>query len=240
MSQKKNTTKRSKPVQRSQGLVKAFKGVTEVLVTDANSVGSPPLLVQTASGSTQGDLQFTLGPRQIICPQFTTNGSAVSINAYTVETCHLPWLQNTATNFKEYRVLRAVARLIPENISSSSTGKLMMISSKDYQDCLNASVPSAVSQMAGGRTISCAQLVSKDFRVPLTVDSNWKVVTSNSATALNSGTKGVLIATSSINDMSFTNGNVYVTGFSQGTVACSVAVEYDVEFRGPISSSVNQ
>ncbi len=144
---------------------------------------------------------------------------------------HLPWLYNTSKNFDMYRITRAVL-VVSSNLGSTATGDIAIFSSPDASD--SATGPLA-GVMTGGNNIAVAALAAKNWRVPLNIDTSWKKV-SRTTIAANGST---LVASSTIDDLMLCQMNVAIAGAPPSANVCQFYIEYDVEFKGPVSIGAN-
>jgi hypothetical protein len=190
-----------------------FTNVREMLCVDA-SVGSPAPIPLAASTTKE----FT------ICP-FGIGGITSGFVLGSWEAPHLVWFLNTARNFSQYRIVRA-SLVIVGNVPSTATGNFSVFSSPDAGDGSNTSFATT----APG--VGIATLATRDYKVPLNIDSSWKKVTGT--TMANVGS--VWAPLNNVNSLS--SGMIAIS--NNGTTALGIAyLDYDVEFKGQINLVLN-
>lgn len=158
------------------------------------------------------------------------SGSTIVASAPTKP--YLPFLYSTGKNFQEYRVTRAVLVFV-SNRSSTDAGRVSLGGSKDAVDAGGASQQFG---LVNGKQYDLATLSSsKEGRFNLPVDSSWKRVSALCFGNIN----GSWSPYNSVNDLCFSNAFIFTTGTSGSANIGTLYVEYDVEFRGPISLGLN-
>lgn len=148
----------------------------------------------------------------------------------TIEKPHLPWLWKTAPNFMEYRVTRASLVVVGLQ-GSTATGQMTVVSSTDFADIGPTNLG---TNAVGGTGFALADLANKNKVVPLRCDTSWKKVSSLTAMVLGN----VRVSLSSCDDLLFTTFSYVIAGAPSGDVV-TFYIDYDVEFRGPISAADN-
>jgi len=169
---------------------------------------------------------------QYSVPSPNTAGTAIVPTIVTSLAPYLPWLYNQSRGFERYRVLRAVAIFV-SSVGSTSTGRVLLDSSTDFADTVSVN---GISTSTGGKVFDLGSGAVKEMRFTMDVDTSWKKV--SSATQLVSGI-GTVLPVNTVNDLLFTTMFVTVSGGPASTPCGSVFVEYDVEFRDPISFGAN-
>lgn len=202
-----------------------FRNVRDPVCQDAG-VTPTSLVVATTSAGGAANGAFTL------CPFGISGVLATSfplVNA-TIELPHLPWLWRTAANFEEYRITRAKL-IVTGLVGSTSTGIMSISSTTDYSDVTT----NLSANMVGGKSFALADLAAKNQEMPLDIDSTWKKVTSVT-TRMGAGS---IASINTADDLLFSNVTYVVSNGPPSTPVASFYVEYDVEFRKPVSFSMN-
>lgn len=219
----------------------AFRSVRDPIVLDATQAGSGMVaLVTNATGGATLSLLFSPFGVYSLSTSNVEAGKQVVFGQSQVTNTLLPWLYNQSRNFERYRVTRAVIIAVG-NVGSTATGRLMMDSSTDFTD---ATTPITLGTSTGGKVWDVANMASKELRFALDVDSSWKKVSRSTFIFNPSGTVATPVNT--VNDLSFSTAFISCVGASAGgTVADNTTIanfylEYDVEFKDPISFGVNQ
>jgi len=215
-----------------------FRRIRDPLVNDASNL-SPSAVALVADGSGNANLTYALSPLGISGLTATSTSATGPINFLSTAfyAPYLPWLYNQARNFERYRVLSATL-IITGNVGSSATGRMLVDSSTDIADNVT---PVTVGLSTGGLVFDVASLAAKEKRFQLDVDSSWKKVSNRTYTA---PSVTLALPTSSANDLLFSNIYISVVGATASGTAGSFtvanfAMEYDVEFRDPISYGAN-
>lgn len=217
-----------------------FRRIRDPLVTDASNGANPSAIALTADANGNGTATYALSPFGIsgFIANATTATGPINFTSAVYYSPNLPWLFNQARNFERYRVLNATLIVIG-NVGSSATGRMVVDSSTDLADNVTAVT---VGLSTGGIVFDVASLAGKERRFQVDVDSSWKKCSSRTALVSNNGS--LLMTTSSANDLLFTNIYFSVNGATAAgttgtfTVA-NFMLEYDVEFRDPISYGAN-
>jgi hypothetical protein len=219
-----------------------FKSVRDPVVVSASGGAAAGMASMTTDSS--GNAQYTTSFAPLGYNGITTSnavaGSKTVFSSQLYQFPSLPWLYNQARNFERYRVLRAVLIAVG-NLGSGATGRMLLDSSTDVAD--NASVIST-STSTGGKVFDVGSLANKEARFQLDVDTSWKKVSAQTYSITSDG--AVCCPISTANDLSFTNVYFKCIGVSAssaapvaGTIVAEFYMEYDVEFRDPISYAVN-
>lgn len=209
-----------------------FRNVRDIVCDDATQ--NPPISTQVATDANGNwTSQIAFAPLGVSYSTFTTNGTVVSVGTGLLSP-RLPWLYNTSRNFERYRVTRAVLIFVG-NVGSTSVGRLIMDSTTDYAD---AGTGVTIGTSAGGKVFDLASSASKELRFNMDVDTTWKKV--SSYTALKPGGANTLLQINSANDLLFSVGVLGVIGGPASVPqAGNFCIEYDVEFRDPITWTAN-
>lgn len=225
----KNNAKRGKQNLR-------FNGIRDPVVSDA-TVLTPSMVtaVADASGNYSVAIPFCpLGMNGGQVNSTTSSGATFTTNTNTVPP-KLPFLWNQSRNFERYRITRAVLVFVG-NVGSTTVGRITLGSSTDYSDLFTTQL---IATSVGDKTFDLASSASKELRFQMDVDSSWKKI---SATLLNFPfSNSVIVPVNTANDLCFSMGFVTITGSTQTGSAPigNMFVEYDVEFKDPISFTVN-
>lgn len=213
----------------------SFKNVRDTLCENA-AAGTlvPAVILTNASG---GSFTSTvLAPNTLIGCKVSSG----TVSEEVVLTPTLPWLYRTAVNFSSFRVTRATLVFVG-NIGSTTQGFVAM---KGYSDPAD-SFPTLTRANAVGanvKSFNLAEAAGKEQRLPLPVDSRWKRNTSYlsklSSTYPFTGSGGILNF-STIGDASFSSFALVSVGCPNSTVIGELYLEYDVEFKDPISLGTN-
>ncbi len=202
-----------------------FRNVRDPLCQDAGIVPTSLIVATTsAGGAANGSVSM--------CPFGISGVLATSfpLSNTQIEFPHLPWLWRTASNFEEYRITRA--KLIVSGLVGSTTPGIMSISSTtDYGDLTT----NLSANMVGGKSFALADLAARNVEMPLDIDSTWKKVTSTT-TRVGAGS---IASINTADDLIFSNMTYVISNGPVSTPVASFYVEYDVEFRNPVSYSMN-
>lgn len=199
----------------------AYKNIREMLCADANAGTVLPMPLAANSTSI-----VCLNPLSLVTMKLASGPTATLA---TMESAHLRWLNVTATNFKQYRILRAVLIVVGTQ-ASTATGNFSVFSSPDYSDVFLGTAP---SYSTTGPGTSVASLATKDQRFPLDIDTSWKKVSSRLCAV--SSDQVTVTPITTVDDASFCS----VAVSNNSTAALGIAyIEYDVEFRGPLNISL--
>lgn len=220
----------------------AFRGVRDPLVINASIGNNPSMISLTTDGSGNGQQFVSLAPFGFagVSTGNAVAGQPITFVSTSFQSPTLPWLYNQARNFERYRVTRAVLIAVG-NLGSTATGRILLDSSTDASDNISA-ITTATS--TGGKVFDVGSLANKEARLQLDVDTAWKKCSSRTFGVDTNST--TLVPLNSVNDLIFSNIYIGCTGVSAtsaapvtGTIVAQFYVEYDVEFRDPISYGVN-
>lgn len=234
----KNNNKMSQK-KRTQRVQHMFRRIRDPIVSDATNGASPSAFALSTDSSGNASTSIVLSPFGVRAVQVLAgSGATTTFTDSNYFPAVMPWLYNQARNFERYRVLNATLILIG-NVGSSATGRVVVDSSTDVADNLS---PITIGTSTGGKVFDLANLSSKEYRFSLDVDSGWKKCSSRTAGFSSDSTKFLPINT--VNDLVFSNAYIaIVSGSTGGTpsafTALNFAIEYDVEFKDPISYGVN-
>lgn len=206
----------------------SYSKIVDPICDDATA--NPPV----ASGYGSGSTWIALSPVGIKGTIGTApgGGGAVSWTYQVIAPPRLPWLYNTARNFEEYRVTRAVL-VCKNNSGTTAAGDVILDSDSDFVDVGTGNITLGTSTGGTVRPYS-----TREVRHQMDIDTTWKKV--SGFTAYNSGT--VTYPVNSVNDLIFTTGYYALVGTTASqlaTTACNLFVEYDVQFRHPCAFTSN-
>lgn len=218
-----------------------FRRIRDPFVTDAGNANPTALNLSTdASGNATTYLTVApLGLRAIQASNSSASGP-ITFQQVPFIAAPLPWLYGQSRNFERYRMLNATI-VVVGSVGSNATGRISLVSTTDYAD---VNTITNVGLSAGGKVFDIASLSGKEQRFALDVDTSWKKV---SATVVSIGSSGTaLLPTSNYNDLIATNVQIGIYGYTASGGSSVVAtnflsffLEYDVEFRDPISFGAN-
>lgn len=152
-------------------------------------------------------------------------------------------LYNRAVDFQWYRVTRAKLVFVG-SVSSTIGGTIALAGYSDPFDVTNLTLSATVSGPST-RTFDAASASTKELSVPVPVDSSWKKCSSvltmpGDVYPFSGANAGSLAVVNSVSDLAFGAVSiVWQTDAPANTNLGRVFLDYDVEFRGPIDSSVN-
>jgi len=210
-----------------------YRRIRDALVSNAAIGGSAIDATTNGAGVYNTNLIFSaLG---IYGSRLETTGEAepVGFSQVLYSAPHLPWLYHTAQNFQEYRILSATF-IVKPILGSNTTGVVALLSDSDAMDVANNSLD--LGTMSGG---TAGPLKSNEIRHVCRVDSSWKKSSSNLFQTVDGTTAAVLLPFNTVNDMCFTSVFVNVTSAAVSSVVLRMFMEYDVEFRRPMSLLLN-
>lgn len=229
MKNNNNKAKSSKmPKRQAQSL---FRKVRDPWVQDATA-SSPSMWNITSASDGTTIFQYPVTVLPVVGVTVTVSGSSITWASAPAYSAGLPWLYNQARNFERYRVLNATLIFV-SNLGSTATGRLSISTTTDIADLIPA--PS-IATSTGGKVFDLAQGASKEFRLPMDVDSSWKKVSRNT---MITSSGGALASANSINDLIFSAVNVTGVGMPASTTVGNFFIEYDVEFKDPVSWTFN-
>lgn len=215
--------------------MRVFRNIREPMVVDARA--SPLSSYDVTSSSGGGVATYIpLSPLGVAVLQYvsTASGSPVTLNPVSFCNPTLPWLYNQARGFERYRVLRAKL-IVVGNSSSTIVGRMAVSSSTDVADVAGASSALTIANSVGGRTFDLSTLATKEQTLALDIDSSWKKVSGATGIAIGP----IPLVTSTVNDLCFSNVTFVVAGAPASTLLATFFLDYDVEFKDPISITTN-
>lgn len=216
-----------------------YTGLREaILVGGTGGVSTTALAINSnASGVTSG--AFALCPVGLTAAKLAAG--VYTSAALNVSTPPLRGLYNKAIDFQMYRVLRA--KLVFVGATGSTTSGIITL--VGYTSAIDVNFQTSLAQLSGPNTKSfdLASGSAKELSVPIPVDSSWKKV---SATLSVPGTAAPFfggsdscVTVSSVDDLCFGAVSYIVGSGPVSTYLGTLFVDYDVEFKGVIDSSVN-
>lgn len=201
-----------------------------------SNVGTNAVLDINLDSNGAGSVQHLLNPLGLNASSFV---SAAYQAPTQVDPQHLRWLGSQADGFANYRVTRAKLVFV-SNVGSTVSGKVILSSSNDASDCLATPTSSLVVK---GRQFDLAFGSSKEISIPLDIDSSWKKVgfflTSPANVRPFNGLPSQMIILNSLNDLCFGSFTVAVVGGPASTNVGNLFIDYDVEFKNPVSPQTN-
>lgn len=232
-----NNKKTNKTPKGAKQMSRAFRGVRDPVVVNASAVTPAVYTMNTdGAGAFSGTVSFSpLGLAGVVytVPSPNTPGTVIIPTYTTFTSPTLPWLYNQSRGFERYRVTRAVAIWV-SSVGSTVSGRLMLDSSTDYAD---AATINGISTSTGGKVFDLASGAVREFRHAMDVDSSWKKV--SSAVSMVGVSTSSVVTVNTVNDLQFSTLFVVITGGPTNTNCGSLFVEYDVEFKDPISFGAN-
>lgn len=225
-----NVTRLKKP----QKVQHAFRGVREPLLAVYSSKTVQSLTPVNGTVTVTG----TLCPEGLVGVGYST--SLPGFQSQTMEDCHLAWLYNQSGNFGYYRVTRAKLVFVG-NAGSAITGTLNLFGSRDALD-VGTGINTAYMQGTGSKSFDLASSSAKELSLNLPVDSSWKKVSKYLTVPGNvnpfTSTATGFVNANSVGDLAFSSfAAQIVSGPNQN--CGSLFLDYDVEFKDPMSVSMN-
>jgi len=207
------------------------------MVSNATS-SSPTAVALVSDASGNASLTYALSPLGIKGLSGVSSAGGVAFSSTQFYSPYFPFLYNQARNFERYRVLNATF-IVVGNVGSTATGRIVIDSSTDMADNTSAVT---VGTSTGGTVFDLASLATREKRVQLDVDTSWKKVSAETFNVVNN--LGTALPVSTGNDLSFTSVYISLVAATQAGslgafTAANFFLEYDVEFRDPISFGVN-
>jgi len=200
-------------------------------VVDANAVTPSVANIVTDAGG-NCDIALSFSPLGV---QTVKDLNGATPSSEFLETPRLGWLHNTARNFSSYRILRANL-VYTSLLGSTATGRIAFYSSTDFADGVTLAT---LGNMPNSRVVDLAMGASKEIRHNLAVDSSWKKVSSQTLSIVTAYGPLLLLNFNTVNDLIFSQLSVVVAGGPVSSAVGSLAIEYDVEFKGPIGIGLN-
>lgn len=216
----------------------------EVMIGSAGGPGSNVVNLTVPPSSSSSSVSMPLNPAGLGCATYASGGF-VNTSGPNVDYPHLRKLNTLAADFRYYRVLSGKLIFTP-NVGSTSAGQVVLSSSRDVSD----SGISAQIAYASGPNYRVFNLsgVGREISIPLDIDTAWKkvsyVLTCSGGTSpyLGAGPVSALIPVNSVADLCFTSIAVTVNNAplqSGASLYGYVTVEYELELKGLIDSTVN-
>lgn len=211
-----------------------------VLVGSAGgSPGSVPLTIASnGSGSASGS--FPLAPIGLTAVRVVSGVPTIGGSGNVVGPL-LRGLYNRAIDFQWYRVTRA--RLVfVGTVGSTMTGTLTLAA---YSSAIDASINTSQALVSGPSTkvFNLAASTNKELSIPIPTDSSWRRVTNVLSTIGSAspffGPADAIVPVATVDDVCFAGVSYLVAGASASLPMGLLYVDYDVEFRGPVDSSLN-
>lgn len=221
--------KQAKQKSGRQSTTVTYNKIIDPVVDDVTA--NPPV----ASGYGTGSTWIALAPLGVkgVTGTVASGSTTVTWSLSSVAPPRLPWLYNTARNFEEYRVTRAVL-VCKNNSGSVAAGDVILDSDSDFADVGTGNITLGTST---GGTVK--PYSTREVRHSMDVDSSWKKV--SGITSYYSNAVGYPV--SSVNDIIFSTAYYSLVGTTASQLAptpCNLFVEYDVQFRHPCTYTANQ
>lgn len=195
-------------------------------------------VTSNASGASSGS--FPLSPVGLTGVRVVSGALAVGATGNICAPL-LRGLYNKAVDFQMYRILRAKVVFVGA-IGSTTSGALTLCGYTDPLDTSNSTSPATISGPST-RVFDLANSSSREISVPIPFDPSWKKVGHILSTVGVSvpfvGGSDMLVSVNSVQDLCFAGVTYYVSGAPASTALGSLYVDYDVEFKGVIDSSIN-
>lgn len=220
----------------------AFRGQREAFLVPAprSGTGNQLYTITTDSG---GNLTFS----QVLCPMgltsvvFSSPGFVAGTTG-NVTGPPLRRLYNTAIDFQWYRVTRA-RFIFVGSVASTAVGHITLAA---YTDPIDVSTSTFEAYVSGpsGKTFDLSNASNKELSVSVPVDSTWKKVSSVLAEPGNfypftASANTTFAPVSTVSDLCFGAVTANIAGAAPSTSVGTFHLEYDIEFKGPIDSYVN-
>lgn len=151
-------------------------------------------------------------------------------------------LFNRASDFQWYRVLRAKLVFVG-SVGSTTSGTITLAGYSDPNDVIAATLQGLTSG-PGTKVFDLSSSSTKELSVPIPVDTAWKKCSwvlsqpASSSPFTGSGTT-TLNPLSTVSALCFAGISVTVIGAPASTTLGFLYIDYDVEFKGPIDSTLN-
>lgn len=204
-----------------------YRGIRDPLVADATAATMAPLAL--AAGAEIGN-SYILSPLGIQGLSWSTSANPATATSVPPR---LPFLFSTARNFQQYRITRAILVFVSSQ-GSTATGRISLSGSADSAD--NATAAAAMQfGMVNAKQVDLGSGASREARYQLPVDASWKKVSSTTLAGLGAA----YVAVNTVNDLSFSTALFNATGTSGTGNIGALYIEYDVEFKDPITSLGN-
>lgn len=219
-----------------------FRGCRDAISTPQPG-SSPPTSAALISSDSTGTVQFGTA----LHPMGLTS-TALGASSYTrgatgnVQGPPLRGLYNKAVDFQWFRVPRARFIFVAV-VGSTTPGTITLSGYTDPFDITNTTTVATVSSSAT-KTFPLSSGASKEISVPIPVDSTWKKCSSvltvpGNVFPFTAADAGSLAVVNTVADLCFGAVFARVVGTTASVPIGSFYIEYDVEFKGPIDSSIN-
>lgn len=213
----------------------AYRGIRDIILNDTrgNVVSS---ITTNASGA--GNISGMMMPLLLTSPQTGSGGTPATNDVVAYARCN--WFASTAKNFQSYRITRAVLIWVG-NVGSTSPGTINMFGSRDVMDATTG-LQTAYIVGQDSKSFDLASSANKEQRLQMPVDPSWKKITSTLNRLGNDGFNGTqysVVPVNSVNDLIAFSWYIQVVGGPASTNVGNAFIEYDVEFKGPISPVLN-
>lgn len=231
-----------KTKQKQQANNHLFRGCRDAVTTPQAGTTPPTQAILITS-----DANGVAGFGVVLAPLGLTSAVLAS-GAYTNGTIgnvlapNLRGLFAKAIDFQWYRVTRA--RLVAVCVTGANTVGSIVLSG--YSDPMDIQTVTLTSNVAGpnNKSFPLAAAVGRELSVPIPVDGSWKKVSSimtvpGNVYPFNAAAATSVASVATVADLSFGAIYVRVVGAPANTPVASFYIDYDVEFKGPIDSSVN-
>lgn len=153
----------------------------------------------------------------------------------------LRWFSNQSQNFNKFRILRATLVVVGA-MGSDLRGRLSI---QGFNDSSDVGAIYSFLQGPNGRMIDLASLSTREARIELPVNTDWKKVTKRLMQVggdepyIKPGNR-CLVPINSANDLLVTGFGYLISGCNVEERVCDFFLEYEVEFHGPLLSNVNK
>ncbi|QKN22667.1 coat protein [Erysiphe necator associated tombus-like virus 8] len=240
MTNQKNNKKSTKVVYNH--FYKNCRDAVTVPTTGSSPGTTTAAMTQGASGAV-GNFATSLSPvglTSVVYGTSTVTAGAIGNVAAPV----LRGLYNKAVDFQWYRVTSA--RLVfVGTVPATINGQITLYS---YVDPMDAANRTSAAYLAGPntRTFDLSNAATKELSVPMAIDSSWKKVTSILTVPGNyypfyAASAASVANVNTISDLCFgAIGATWGSTAAQDTPLGVLNVVYDVEFKGPIDTAINQ
>lgn len=206
-----------------------FRGIREPLV---NNPTDKQVISLTTTSNNYTSLSLVLTPIGLMSVKL----SSTVFTAVKSDDPHLMWLNTNAQNFGYYRVTRAKLVFIG-NSGSTTSGTLNLFGSADPADS-TSNIQTAFLAGPGAKSFDLASTASKEASLTIPVDSSWKKVSQIlMRPAMSDST--IITPFNSLGDLSFATIQAQVVGVPLNTNLGNLFLDYDVEFKDPLSVSMN-
>lgn len=241
MAKKNNSNNRKTVMNHS------FKGVRDTLLVPQPGGLTNTALAVTSTNAGTGNNAWTFSPLGLT--SVTLAGGVFSQGTTgNIVGPSLRSLYNRSLDFQWYRVTRAKVVFVG-NVGSTVTGSLTMAAYTDPSDVGQITYQAFISG-PGTRSFDMASAATKEFSVPVPVDSSWKRVSSiltvpGNVYPYTAAAADCFSVVNSVADLCFGAFTYYLTGYTSGGVATASNVgqfylDYDVEFKSPVDVSVSK